>query len=307
MIDLKLDVMEEDKPFSYEEFIHATNEYYEAMEDLTSAEQELFEVNRACENLVALQDIVAKHGWSAILNELVGNQISSESLDVSCEGALDKIKQIASKVGSKLANALQKSFNLFDIYVRRFKAAKEWLKKNKTKSNSTEAFIGNRIPTDVKDHLYIKLHRCASFYENNLGKYVTSGNAQSIKDRVIEQLVSGGFGYDLRVCTNEELIEFCDDAITNIPRIKGMLEVLSDFSRQKRNDINNLKKEATSTPSSTYRAFLSRLNQENIDAKRASILNKLALHVSLMCCKHLDAEISKRMRFDKRLHRLPEQ
>lgn len=308
MMDLKLNAMEEDKPFSYEELIEATNDYYEAMEELTSAEQELFEVNRACENLVALQDIVAKHGWSAVLNELVGNQISSESLDASCEGAFDKIKQVASKVGSKLVNALQKAFNLFDIYVKRFKAAKEWLKKNKDAKASTEAFHGNEYSSSEKADIFYEMSNVVKLFKN--GKRIfAKRNNQSFKDYVMRELDQyGDGGYYLSKCSNAMLVNLCDDVITNLPTLKRLLSNVSEDTKTLREDVKNtehdhdtvvkqLKQTDSLRDAAKYEKYKNQLELHGQEAKGeryTAVFRKMVVHIAISSCRHLDAEIRKR-------------
>ena len=310
MIDLKLNVMEEDKPFSYEEFISATNEYYEAMEELTSAEQELFEVNRACENLVALQDIVAKHGWSAVLNDLIGNQISSETLDASCEGAFDKIKQVASKIGSKLTNVLQKAFNLFDVYVKRFKAAKEWLKKNKDAKASTESYNGNMYSSDIKADMFIEIGNVVKFFDKATS-YITGyqNRNQSLRDYVIKELNSySDGGYYLSKCSNEELVKLCDDVINHLPKLKQILQTAkhnaansrkAEKLEQKRvNDTEtDMKQTQSIREAAMYEKHLNK-HKENLESisgyRYGDVIRKVMVHVAIQSCKHLDAEIRKR-------------
>lgn len=308
MMDLKLNVMEEDKPFSYEELIDATNDYYEAVEELTSAEQELFEINRACENLEVLQDIVAKHGWSAILNDLVGNQVSAETLDTSCEGAFDKIKQAVGKVGSKLANALQKAFNLFDVYVKRFKAAKEWLKKNKDAKASTESFRGNEYSSSEKADIFYETSDVIKLFKNGRATFAKRDN-QSFKDYVMRELDNyGDGGYLLSECSNGTLVKLCDDVINNLPTLKQLLSNVSEDTKILRKNVKTnehfhdaMVQKSNQTDSlidaAKYEKYKNRLEhhgQAIKDERYKAVFRKMVVHIALQSCKHLDAEIRKR-------------
>lgn len=309
MMDLKLNVMYDVENFSEEELVDAIHDYYEAMEELTSAEQELFEVNRACENLVALQDIVAKHGWSTVLNDLVNNQISSESLDASCEGAFDRIKQAASNVGSKLANALKKAVNLFDIYVRRFKAAKEWLKKNKDTKSSSEALTGLDEVRVGKPGFYTKIQiimDVLSDYTSGRGDIRKQIVKNDLRGSIYRAVTTEKSVITLGSCSNAELINLCDDVIYHLPNIKKALMAFGDDARFNKKMYNRMVKKISTLEqqkSTSLREDVERSEKiEDLknnatlskDDREFSIICKAFAHIALMQCKHLDAEIRKR-------------
>lgn len=176
MIDLKLNETDDNTSFSKEELVDAIHAYYEASEELSSAEQELMEINRACENLEAIKAAVEKYGWNDIINDLFGDQLSCETIDSSCESAFDKIKKVAGKVANKFKAMIVKLSSMFRIHAAMFKDAAKYFKNKPDSSASTEAATpqSETLYIDLKDLEVLmdetKVRRILSDNEKQLGR-----------------------------------------------------------------------------------------------------------------------------------------
>lgn len=174
MMDLKLNEMDVTTSFSEEELFDAIHEYYEAAEELSSAEQELFEINRACENLEAIKAAVEKYGWNDIINDLFGDQLSCETLDSSCEGAFDKIKKVAGKVANKFKAMIGKLSSMFRIHAAMFKDAAKYFKNKPDSTTSTEA------ATPQSETRYIDLKDLETLMDETKVRRILSDNMKQL-------------------------------------------------------------------------------------------------------------------------------
>lgn len=226
MFDLKLNTMEEESVENLDP-IQVFSDFLIAQEELTNAENELNELNRCYTNLSALQEVVNKHGWNEVLNDLVGDQISAESLDASCEGLGDKIKEASKNVGNALIKFITSKLKVIDLFIKRLTLAKQWLKahqneldKNKNVSNSSESEsiditnISKGQYFDIKD--LMELHKY-----NTVDDLLKHCKKVSYKDM-----------------STTELYNACSTAITALKVFKPMI---SDLSNEKINIKENIK------------------------------------------------------------------
>ncbi len=318
MMDLKLNTFEDNVQCSDIDIIDALYEYSEAYEDLIESEHELFEINRACENLDALKEIVIKHGWSETLSDLVGEQMSLECIETSCEGAFDKIKQAAGKVGNAVKQVLSKAFNVFDMYIKRFTAMKKWLKANKNGS-STESIYNDRTQSELATRDYeahskerfIKISDCLDSIRSQFGfKYApTDGvDVSTLRSKMLKYIfsMSNSRPINLSTCTNSQLVDLCDNVIRELPNLKKAIETFKDDAHAFRRSQKRTERKISTLQQSKSSSLREQAEtDEKIDDYKGSleitksdrfmtVATRVIVHIAVMSCKKLDAEIRKR-------------
>ena len=343
MFDLKLDTLEESNIQFNEDPIEAFTDFMIAQEELHQAEQELFEINRAYENLTALQEVVAKHGWNDVLNDLVGNQISSESLDASCEGALDKIKGAIKNVGKAVGGWMAQSMNILNLYKKKFdsyaKQIEQALKSgNYNKVNaglhdSKGKAIANRVDEKLKSGDYnevdIGLHssealgfEAGKVYDieglskaylhvnDHIGLNETIANASyALKGKGLHTYIENNVkSVNYSSMSLSELLKHVKSAQKNLPHaIKSMAmrsTTSNTYKSYRKNANENAemwkkeKENAKDIKSAAHAEDMEKTHRSNAHIhygeRMAQVAYKQILHLIIMSCKALDAELKKR-------------
>lgn len=249
MLNLNLTTLNEIKSFSEEEFICAIREQYEAAEELFKAEQELFEINRAVENIVTIQDIVAKYGWNEVLNDLVGDQISAETLNTACEGMFDKVKKAVTKVKQNFSNWFNRIKRVFAHYESDFEIALKQLKEKKMSNDvSSEAITSNTNHVQYFD--IGKILRMIKSLDDKT--YTDKISVEKLADREIQIRTNFKQAYysfhredpiDLKSLSYEKLYQVCADALHDLKDLRSYIPKIASEYEESKNRTSNLTKQ----------------------------------------------------------------
>jgi hypothetical protein len=304
-MDLGLESLQNDEVCDAVDFESAALDLLEAEHELNELEHDCDELIRGYENLEAVKDVITKYGYTDTLKDLFGEQINSDVLSVSTEGVLDKITTAAKNVKQAFVAAIKKTCNLFNFYIKRFKAAKEWLKTNGDKKTSTESI---QLPpsvhsVDIDNTDYIPIR----YYVSLLAK-PNEFALKSITPAGIRSELANRYRnfFSVTKADARQLANACDEAIENLPKLNQALndasDELKDLKEGKQYYQNVIKNESSKSHDDVRSAAKSadaiKDSELQLDAitrrRRREVLYKATAMAALNECKRLDMELKRR-------------
>ena len=278
----------------------------ESEHELNKLEHDCDELIRGYENFEAVKDVVSKHGYTDALKDLLGEQINSDVLNISTEGIMDKIKATSKNVMQSFSGFIKKTCNLFNFYIKRFKAAKEWLKTNGDKKTSTESICPSTEGAESDDG-FNTLYTPIRYYVELL-KNPSSFHLNSITPDGIRHAIAGRY-QNSRVLTRADvriLSAACDEAIKYLPMLNQQLNESSDDLKElkegKQYYQKAIKNEASKKHDDVYSAAKSAdeidKSQTELDRinknRRREVICKATAMAALSECKRIDTELKRR-------------